>query len=164
MHPEPAAFDVVATRRLNAPAQQVWRAFTEPALVQQWWGPTGFTCPVAQMDVREGATSLVAMRAPQEWGGMEIYNTWTYTRVAPPEQLAYVLRFSDAAGKTLDAEHLPVPPGVPAEVPHVVTLRPAGPGHTELTITEHGYHTAEARDLSAGGLEQCLDKLAALFA
>lgn len=163
MNPEPATFNVVATRRFAAPVEAVWRAWTEPARVQQWWGPTGFTCPVAQMDVRPGGVSLVAMRAPAEYGGLEIYNTWTYTRVASPERLEYVLRFSDAAGTPLDADHLPVPPGVPAEVPHVVTLRAVDPHTTELTVTEYGYATAEARDLSLSGLEQCLDKLAALF-
>jgi uncharacterized protein YndB with AHSA1/START domain len=163
MNPEPAKFDVVTTRRLNAPAEQVWRALTEPELVMRWWGPTGFTCPLAQMDVRPGGVSRVVMRAPQEWGGQDYHNTWTYSQVTPPERLEYVVRFTDAAGTVLDADHLPVPAGVPAGVPHVVTLRPAGPGQTDLTMTEYGYHTAEARDMSLTGLEQCLDKLAAIF-
>jgi hypothetical protein len=45
----------------------------------------------------------------------------------------------------------------------VVTLRPADGGCTELTVREFGYGTAEARDISRAGLEQCLDKMAALY-
>ena len=52
---------------------------------------------------------------------------------------------------------------MPDRVPHVVTLVPLADGRTELTVTEHGYRTDEARDLSLAGLEQCLDKMAAMF-
>ena len=44
------------------------------------------------------------------------------------------------------------------------TFRATGEGGTELTVTEHGYTTEEARDLSRAGMEQCLDKMAAIFA
>ena len=33
-----------------------------------------------------------------------------------------------------------------------------------MTVTEYGYTTEQARDLSKAGMEQCLNKLAALFA
>ena len=46
---------------------------------------------------------------------------------------------------------------------HVVTLRPVSDGRTELTVREFGYRTAEARDVSQAGLEQCLDKMVAMF-
>ena len=44
--------DLVVTRVFNAAVKQVWKAWTDPELVMRWWGPTGFTCPVAQMDFR----------------------------------------------------------------------------------------------------------------
>ena len=72
--------NVVVTRVLDAPVEPVWRAWSESEQVMRWWGPTGFTCPVARMDVREGGTSLVCMRSPD---GHDIYNTWTYERVVP---------------------------------------------------------------------------------
>ena len=40
-------------------------------------------------------------------------------------------------------------------------LSALGDGRTRLEMTEHGYTTAEARDMSRAGLEQCLDKMAA---
>jgi uncharacterized protein YndB with AHSA1/START domain len=76
----------------------VWRAWSESKKMMRWWGPTGFTCPVARMDVREGGTSLVCMRSPD---GHDIYNTWTYERVAPMRELEFIQRFADSDGNTL---------------------------------------------------------------
>ena len=67
MSTEPKKRDVIVTRVFDAPVEQVWNAWVEPEMVKQWWGPTGFTCPLAEMDFREGGTSLVCMRAPKEF-------------------------------------------------------------------------------------------------
>ena len=157
----PATHDLAVTRVLDASVEEAWKAWTEPEYVMRWWGPTGFTSPRAEMDVREGGVSLVCMRAPAEYGGQDLYNTWTYRAVHPPERLEFDLRFTDADGAPLDSTS--IPPGVPPEVPHVVTLRPLEDGGVELTVREFGYATAEARDISRVGLEQCLDKMAAIL-
>jgi uncharacterized protein YndB with AHSA1/START domain/predicted enzyme related to lactoylglutathione lyase len=157
----PATFDLAVTRVLDAPAEEAWTAWTEPERVMRWWGPTGFTSPRAELDVREGGTSLVCMRAPAEYGGQDLYNTWTYRAVVPPERLEFELDFTDADRVLLPAES--IPQGVPRAVRHVVTLRPVENGRTELTVREFGYRTAEARDVSRVGLEQCLDKMVAMF-
>lgn len=153
--------DLAVTRVLDAPVEEVWKAWTEPEYVMRWWGPTGFTSPRAELDVREGGTSLVCMRAPAEYGGQDMYNTWTYRSVVAPERLEFVLEFTDADGVPLADDS--IPPGVPRAVRHVVTLRVADGEHTELTVQELGYGTVEARDVSRAGLEQCLDKMKALF-
>jgi uncharacterized protein YndB with AHSA1/START domain/predicted enzyme related to lactoylglutathione lyase len=153
--------DLAVTRVLDAPVEEAWKAWTEPEYVMRWWGPTGFTSPLAELDVRVGGTSLVCMRAPAEYGGHDMYNTWTYQEVVRPERLEFVLDFTDADRAPLDDEA--IPPGVPRAVRHVVTLRPADGGRTELTVREFGYLTTEARDISRAGLEQCLDKMVAMF-
>lgn len=150
--------DVVARRVLDAPPDRAWRAWSEPAEVARWWGPLGFTTPVADLDFREGGTSLLCMRAPAEYGGADHWNTWTYRSIAPHERIEFDLAFV-----TADRSPATPPPGVPGRVPHVVTLVPTGDGRTEVTVTEHGYLTDEARDLSQAGLEQCLDKMAAMY-
>jgi uncharacterized protein YndB with AHSA1/START domain/predicted enzyme related to lactoylglutathione lyase len=153
--------DLAVTRLLSAPPEEAWRAWSEGEYVMRWWGPTGFTSPSAKMEFRVGGTSLVCMRAPAEYGGQDMYNSWTYREITPPERIEFVLAFVDAEGKPLDAGS--IPPGVPREVRHVVTLRPADAGRTELIVRELGYGTAEARDISQAGLEQCLDKMEAIF-
>ena len=49
-------------------------------------------------------------------------------------------------------------------MPHVITFDAVGDNGTEMTVTEHGYTTELARDLSKAGMQQCLDKMAAIFA
>ena len=83
-------YNVVVTRVFDASIQEVWSAWSDPDYVRQWWGPTGFTCPLAEMDFREGGTSLVCMRAPQEFGGQEMYNTWTYHQIDPKKRIEFL--------------------------------------------------------------------------
>ena len=145
--------DLEVRRAFDAPASALWAAWTESDAVRAWWGPQGFTCPVARMDVRVGGVSLVAMRTPD---GVDLWNTWTYTRVDVGERLEFLLGFSDADGGAHDPQDLGFPPGIPREVPHVVTVQDG-----LLTVVERGYADAQTAELSRLGLESSLDKLAA---
>ena len=152
------AFDVVSTREFAAPVAQVWRAWSDPRYLTQWWGPAGFTSPSANLDFRVGGTSLVCMRAPAEFGGQDMYNTWTYRRIEPTTLIEFVNRFTDETGASI-----PSPPGVPSEVPHLVTLTSLAADRTSMTVVEFGFPDEQMRDQSKAGLEQCLDKMAALL-
>ena len=164
MATEPMKRDVVVTRIFDAPVEVVWRAWSDPGYVREWWGPVGFTCPLAAMDFREGGRSLVCMRAPQEFGGQDMYNTWTYAKILPMQRIEYILQFTDKDGTAFDPAEIGLPAGIPKEVRTVNTFKDLGNCTTEMTITEYGYTSDQAHDLSEAGLEQCLDKLAALFA
>ena len=161
MTTQPTQRNVVVTRIFDAPVEQVWKAWVDPEMVMQWWGPTGFTCPLARMDFREGGTSLVCMRAPKEFGGQDMYNTWTYSSIVPMERFEYVFRFSDKDGNTMDPVDVGMPPGIPRDGHHVVTFKDLSDSVTEMTVTEHGYTSDQVADMSKAGLEQCLDKMAA---
>jgi len=164
MSSETKKHNVFVTRVFDAPVERVWKAWSDPKDVMQWWGPTDFTCPLAEMDFREGGVSLVCMRAPEEYGGQDLYNTWTYKKIVPMQRFEYLLNFTDKDGKSFDPAEMGFPAGVPREVLNVNTFKDLGNGKTELTITEYGYTSEEARDTSKAGLDQCLDKMAALFA
>ena len=73
-----------------------------------------------------------------------------------------MLTFTDEAGTTLDPQAVGIPPGVPQQVPHIVTFQALDATSTEMTVTERGYTTAVAAETSKLGLDQVLDKLAAL--
>ena len=161
---DPQTFDVVVTRIFDATVEDVWKAWSDPAYVTRWWGPTGFTSPTAEMDFRVGGASLVCMRAPAEYGGQDTYHTWTYTRIDPHERIEFVSNFADKDGRHLDPAAMGMPPGVPRDVPHVIVFKAAGDTGTKMTVTEHGYTTQQARDLSKAGMEQCLEKMVAMFA
>ena len=156
--------DLVVTRTFDAPLDEVWKHWSDGENVKKWWGPKGFTAPIAKMDFREGGTSLVCMRAPKEFGGQDMYNTWTYTKILPLERIEFTLNFADKDGNKLDPATLGLPPGVPQDVRHVITFKSIGGKKTEMTVNEYGYTSEQAHDLSKAGLEECLDKMAHAFA
>lgn len=157
---KPATKNLTVTRTFDAPVANVWKHWSESDKVMKWWGPKGFTSPLAKMDFREGGVSLVCMRAPQEFGGFDMYNTWTYKKIVPHERIEFVLNFADKDGHKLDPAKMGLPPGIPQDVPHVITFKAVGDKKTEMTVTEYGYTTDQAVETSKAGLEQCLDKMA----
>lgn len=46
--------ELVISRSIAAPPDLVWRAFTDPAQIAQWWGPHGFTTTITSMDLKPG--------------------------------------------------------------------------------------------------------------
>jgi len=147
-------------RIFDVPAEQAWKAWSEEEFVRQWWGPKGFTCPVAKMAFKEGEASLVCMRAPKEFGGQDMYNTWSYQKILPMERIEYILNFTDKDGNKLDPVAMGMPRGIPKNVPHVVTFKNLGNNKTEVTVTEYGYTSAQVVELSRSGMSECLDKMA----
>lgn len=150
--------DLVISRVVDAPVGQVWQAWTEPEQVRRWWGPTGFTCPLARIDLREGGTSLVAMRSPQ---GQDLYNTWTYRSIVPRQRLEFIQNFADQDGNKLAPASIGLPAEIPQDVRNLVTFTALDGHRTKMTVTEYGYASDQILELSKAGLEQVLDKLAA---
>jgi uncharacterized protein YndB with AHSA1/START domain len=152
--------NMVLTRVFDAPLEKLWNAWGNKETVMQWWGPTGFTCPVANMEFREGGTSLVCMRAPKEWGGKDMYNTWNYKKIEPMKLIEFIQGWCDKDGKTIDPLTMGLPPDIPKEVRHIITFRALDAGKTEMTVTEFGYTVPQTVELSRAGMGQCLDKMA----
>jgi uncharacterized protein YndB with AHSA1/START domain len=156
--------NLVFTRVIEVPVERVWTAWTESKDVKRWWGPNHFTCPFARMDVREGGKSLVCMRAPQEFGGQDMYSTWTYTKVVPERQIDWIHHFADKDGNRVDPKVQGSPPETPAAVRNSVLFKPAGDNKTEIVVTEYDWPVGQMMEMSKQGMEQCLDKMAAIFA
>lgn len=74
------------TRWLRAPRMLVWKTFEDPYLLAQWWGPEGFTCPLARLDFQVGGEWHTVMRSPE---GVEIASTFVFTEIVRSERLAY---------------------------------------------------------------------------
>ena len=163
MNSEPKTRDLVVTRVFAAPFERAWKAWSDSGLVMQWWGPTGFTCPVARMDFREGGTSLVCMRAPKEFGGRDMYNTWTYEKIVPMSRFVYFHRFADKDGNPIDPVKQGLSPDIPKEMRHEVLFKELGKDKTEVRVIEYGWPVCPMMEMSKTGLEQCLDKMAALL-
>lgn len=164
MMAEPKTQDLVITRTLAAPVARVWKAWTDSADVQQWWGPTGFTAPLVRLDVRVGGTSLLCMRAPEDFGGQEHYSIWHYREIVPLERIEYIHNLADPDGYAIDPASVGMPPDFPRDQRHVITFRAVDDQQTELTVTEYGWTIGQMMAMSELGMNQCLDKLATLLA
>jgi uncharacterized protein YndB with AHSA1/START domain len=153
--------DLVVTRVFDAPVAQVWNAWRDPDLVMRWWGPEGFTSPIAKMDFREGGTSLVCMSSPQ-FGDM--YSTWHYREIVPLQRIEYIHNLADKDGHKINPVQAGMPADFPQDVRNVITFQALDGERTQMTVTEYGYLSDQWYELSKAGLEQCLDKMAAIFA
>lgn len=157
-------FDVIVEREFVVPVERLWNAWADAEEVKKWWGPRGFTCPIAHVDLREGGRTFVAMQAPAEYGGGLVYNAWDFAEVVPLSRLTYVIRFTDSVGTALSPADLGLPPGIPDAGVHEVDFTRIDENRSRMRMVEHGYTRSETRDLSRDGLEQCLDKMAESFA
>jgi uncharacterized protein YndB with AHSA1/START domain len=80
------AREILITRVFDAPRELVWEAWTDPKQVVQWWGPTGFTTTIHEMDVRPGGVWRHTMRGPD---GKEYPNHSVFLEVVKPERIVY---------------------------------------------------------------------------
>lgn len=56
--------EIVFTRLFDAPPALVYKVFTDPRHLAQWWGPHGFSNPVCEVDLRPGGAYRIVMRGP----------------------------------------------------------------------------------------------------
>jgi uncharacterized protein YndB with AHSA1/START domain len=85
--------DLVLTRLIDAPPAKLFRAWTEPALIQQWFAPLPFTTPHAEVDLRAGGSNLVVMRGPD---GKDYPNPGVYLEVVPNKRLVLTNAYTRA--------------------------------------------------------------------
>jgi uncharacterized protein YndB with AHSA1/START domain len=107
--------ELVLTRIIDAPRDKVYKAWTDPELLKQWFAPSPYTTPVAELDVRPGGANLIVMRDP---AGKDFPNRGVYLEVVENERLVFtdaytrawepsekpfmtvILTFENEAGKT----------------------------------------------------------------
>ena len=110
-----AAHELVLTRLIKAPRHQLFRCWTEPALITRWFTPPPWTTIAAEIDVRPGGASLITLQGPD---GTLMPNAGQYLEVVTDRRLAFtdafvgdwvpsakpffacLLSFDDEAGQT----------------------------------------------------------------
>lgn len=78
--------EVVLRRDVPFPRELVWKAITDPAHMQQWWGPDGFIIENLSLDLRVGGTWIFDMVGPD---GTRYPNHSVFTEVVPPSRLVF---------------------------------------------------------------------------
>jgi uncharacterized protein YndB with AHSA1/START domain len=90
--------ELVLIRVFDAPRELVFRAWTDPKRVAQWWGPHGFTNPVCELDPRPGGTIRIHMRGPD---GNVYPMTGVYQEVVEPERIVFTSAALDDKGNPM---------------------------------------------------------------
>lgn len=101
----PADRELVVERVLNAPRAKLFRCWTEPALIVQWFTPPPWKTVKAVVDVRPGGSSCITMQSPE---GQEFPNPGVYLEVVPNERLV----FTDAYTKAWEPSEKPFFTGI----------------------------------------------------
>jgi uncharacterized protein YndB with AHSA1/START domain len=140
--------EFIITREFDAPRELVFKAWTDPKHLAQWWGPRGFTNPVCEWDARPGREIYVVMRAPN---GVRYPMAGEFREVAAPERLVFTSGALDEKGEML------------FEFLHTATFTERN-GKTALTLNSRVIKTTAGANKYIGGFEagmtQSLERLA----
>ena len=129
-------------RRYSVAPEKVWRAWTDPQALKQWWGPGGpEAVSVVQLDVRVGGRFRIVFGGPR---GDEHEVRGTYTEVVPNRRLAFTWTW----------------PRTTPERESLVTIafKPAGSG-TELDFVHAWHFDEKVRDGHLRGWSEAFVKL-----
>jgi uncharacterized protein YndB with AHSA1/START domain len=145
--------ELVLTRLIDAPREAVFRAWTDPDLLKQWFAPLPWTTPAAELDVRPGGACLVVMRDPE---GRDFPNHGVYLEVVPNERLV----FTDAYTEAWEPSQKPF-------MTVIATFDDEG-GKTRYTARVRHWTVADRETHEKMGFHEgwgrCTDQLAALVA
>jgi uncharacterized protein YndB with AHSA1/START domain len=148
-----AAHELVIELTLDAPKEKLYRCWTEPELMKQWFSPKPWTTPRVEVDIRPGGGSLIVMRSPE---GQEVANPGIWLEVVPNRKLV----FTDAFGPGWIPKD-----GAPFMIGEV-TFEDAGAGRTRYVAKARHWSAEEkARHEKMGfkeGWTLCAKQLEAL--
>jgi len=145
---------VVIERTFDAAVDLIWQMWTDPEHFKKWYGPKGFSVPVADMELRVGGKRLICMASPD--GSMKMWTTGEYTEIVPNERLVYTESPADENGNVVSPLAMGMPDGYPATTKVTVLLEDLG-GRTKMVMTHAG---VPADSGASGGWAQAFDKLA----
>lgn len=88
---DPTVHELVLDRILDVPRAEVWRAWTTPELLVQWWCPKPWQTTLAELDVRAGGTFRTIMQGP---AGESFDNSGLYLEVVPEQRIVFTDAFT----------------------------------------------------------------------
>ena len=144
--------ELVLTRVIDAPPEKLFRCWTEPELMKQWFAPRPYTTPVVESDPRSGGASFIVMRSPD---GKDMPLHGVYLEVVKNERIV----FTDAFKKPWEPSEKPFFTGI-------ITFEDLGGGKTRYTARARHWTAADREAHEKMGFHEgwgiCADQLAAL--
>lgn len=145
---EPGKQEIISTVVLDAPRELVFKAYTDPKLFAQWWGPRQYTNHVEKFDSRRGGEWRVVQRAPD--GGEHAF-FGVHHEVSAPDRIVNTFEYE----------------GVPGHVAmQIATFEPLG--NKTRIVARQIFETVADRDgmVAAGmksGADESMERLADLL-
>lgn len=130
-------------RVLRAPSERVYKAFLDPAALERWLPPYGFTGRIHEMDPSVGGGYRMSFTNFST--GSSHSFTVKYTELVPGERIRHTDQFDD--------------PNLPGEMQVAIDLRSVACG-TELNITQEGTPESIPEELCYLGWQESLKMLA----
>ena len=153
--PKQNADAVVIERTFDAPVEQIWQMWTVPEHFRAWYGPTGASIPVAELDVRVGGARSVCMEMQTPNGPMRMWFTGVHLEVVEHVRLVYTESMADEDGNALEGSNGGLPDG--HDVTEVTVELAVLDGRTRMVMTHVGI---PADSPGATGWTMAFDKLA----
>jgi uncharacterized protein YndB with AHSA1/START domain len=138
--------DFVISRVLDAPREMVWKCFTDPEHMKQWWGPKGVKVVKSEMDLRPGGTYHYGMQTAD---GAVMWGKQVFLEIVPPEKLVFINSFSD---EKCGLSRHPMAQTWPLEIYSVFTFQEQPGGKTKFTVrwSPHNATAEERKAFDAG--------------
>jgi uncharacterized protein YndB with AHSA1/START domain len=95
---EPGKQEIIITRVFNAPRELVFKTFTDPASIPNWWGPGYLTTTVDRMEVKFGGVWRYLQQEPD---GSKYGFKGVYHDIVAPERLVYTFEFEGMPGHVM---------------------------------------------------------------
>jgi uncharacterized protein YndB with AHSA1/START domain len=145
---------IVITRDFDAPPALVFKCWTEPDRIKQWFSPKGFTTPHCTSDLRVGGECIVCMRSPE---GKEFWSKGIYREIIEPYRIVRTDEFCDEKGNHVSPEKYGMP-NWPDETTVTANFTEQA-GRTRIKIQHSPVKPSKERDMCQQGWNECLDKL-----
>ena len=133
------------SRDYTVPVAKLYRMWSEPDAMRQWWGPKGASVTAADLDLRSGGSYHYGMKTPD---GTEMWGIWRILEVEPQHKLVFISAFSNAErGLT---RH-PMNADWPLELTTEIRFEPiAGGARVTVIWTPHNASDVELATFEAG--------------
>ena len=132
--------NLVLQRVIDLQREKLWRCWTEPELLKQWFCPRPWGVARAELDVRAGGSCHIMMLSPE---GEEFPNPGVYLEVIPNERLV----FTDAYTRAWEPSAKPFMTGV-------ITFEDLGDGRTSYTATAKHWNAEDKKQHEEMGFHE----------
>ncbi|MDO9412138.1 MAG: SRPBCC domain-containing protein [Pseudolabrys sp.] len=135
---------LTVTRVLNAPREMVFKAWTDPKQLMQWWGPKHHPAVHIDMDVREGGRFRNCLRSPDT--GVELWHHGVFREVVAPSLLVFTFAWEEEGERGIE---------------NLITIKLEDLGaKTKLTLHQTPFQSDAERDGHGEGWGSTFERLA----